>query len=148
MRLSCSLLIFFSFAAHACPNLAGHFRCEQGVVGKNRAIDVTQEDRAGVTIYNLFGTEIPTDNKVRPIADSDELKEGMVRAWCSGDTILNGRLSGKYFDHGEYAGQISADYTYQIVEKNFVMTVTGSLSAPDGISHPVDSTTVCSRMTP
>lgn len=143
MRTLLALLVLGSVNAFACPDLTGDFTCTYND-GSTELIKVTQENRDGVTYYS-FGDELtPADNVVYTVPDDETLKQGTFRAWCDDDVTLKAELVGKYYDAGQFYGDLTMLMSYTLDNGNLKDVTTGSLKNDNG-EYPINNELVCTR---
>ncbi len=143
MRILASLALLFSVQAFACPNLTGSFTCTYQD-GSSETVTISQADKAGVTVYNYNGSDIPADNMTYQIPDDESLKQATFRAWCENES-LKGNIVGKYYNNGSYFGDLNMVLDLALEGNNLKSTTSGSLVDTSGKSYPLDGTTTCVR---
>jgi hypothetical protein len=145
MRILAALALLVSTSAFACPELSGSYTCTYQD-GSNEVINISQENKDGVIVYYYNGSAIPADNQAYPIPDDDNLKSGTFRAWCDEQNsgALNAQVLGKYYQQGQYYGDLTLNMAYMLDGQNLKENVTGSLKGAAG-EQPIDSSMVCTR---
>lgn len=143
MRTLATLAFIFSAQAFACPNLTGNFKCDtqQG----SQTLSITQDTKGSVTVYTVNGDQIPADNQVRTLPDSDDIRNGTFRAWCDDDTTFKGQILGKYYYQGTYFGDLTANLAFTMDNGNLKQVTKGSVKGSSG-TYPIDQTVVCKHM--
>ncbi|MGE4133701.1 MAG: hypothetical protein AB7F86_18840 [Bdellovibrionales bacterium] len=142
MRKALVLIAAFSLQAWACPDLTGNFTCTYQN-GSSEIISISQAEKAGVTVYNYNGSEIPADNVVYNLPDDETLKESTFRAWCEGAS-LKGNIVGKYYNQGSYFGDLDMVLDLSLAGSDLHSVTTGTLKSASG-DYPLDGEVTCVR---
>ncbi len=143
MRTLTAIALLFSVQAYACPELTGAYTCTYQD-GSSEVVTISQEDKAGVTVYNYNGSSIPADNAVYPIPDDESVKSATFRAWCE-NASLKGNIVGKYWNNGALFGDLDMTLDLSLDGTNLKSVTTGTLKATDGTSYPLDGDISCVR---
>ena len=136
------LAMLLSANAWACPNLTGKYTCKYQD-GSTEVVIISQENKAGVEIYNYGGSMVTTDNVARRMLDDDTLKKKTSRAWCEAD-ILKSKLVGKYYSNGNYVGDLTLTMTFAKNGNDYKQVNTGNLKSRGGDDYPQNSEVTCS----
>ena len=145
MRLIAALALLVSVNAYACPDLSGSFTCTYQD-GTTEAITISQDNKDGVTVYRYNNSDLPADNQVHPIADSQNIKNGTFRAWCDEKeaTLLQTEILGKYYQDGSYYGDLTMDMAMSL-SGNDLHQVTNAKIVNSGGTYPSTGETTCVR---
>ena len=143
MRTLAALALLFSAQAFACPNLTGSYTCTYQDNSKEM-ITVSQDTKGTVTVYNINGSEMPADGQTYAVPDSDNLKQGNFKAWCDGDTTLKGLLTGKYYNGGEYYGDLTMNMDWSLSGSDLKQVSNGEVKNTGG-TYPINQDTVCTK---
>lgn len=143
MRAFALLALLFSAQAFACPALTGTFTCNYQD-GSSEIVSISQAEKSGVMVYNYNGSEIPADNVVYPMPDDESVRQGTFRAWCDGLT-LKGNIVGKYYNQGNYFGDLDMTLNLSLEGNNLKSVTTGTLKDTGGNVYPLDGQVVCNR---
>ena len=133
--------LLVSANAWACPNLTGTYTCKYQD-GSSEMVTISQENKAGVEIYNYAGSMVTTDNVARPMPDEDNLKKGTFRAWCEGDKLKT-KVIGQYYTNGTYYGPLTFAATITKNGFDFKKLTTGNVKSSAG-DYPLNSEVTCS----
>lgn len=142
MRTLVLFALLASAQAFACPDLTGAYTCTYQD-GSSEVVTISQENKAGVTIYNYNGSSLPADNQVYPIPDDETLREATFRAWCDGSS-LKGNILGKYYNEGNYFGDLNMTLDLSLDGTNLKSVTSGTIKNSGG-TYPLDGSIVCNR---
>lgn len=142
MRKLAALALLFSAQAFACPDLTGAYTCKYQD-GSSEVVTISQESKAGVTVYNYNGSSIPADNVVYPMPDDQNLRSATFRAWCE-NASLKGNILGKYYNEGNYFGDLDMTLDLSLDGTNLKSVTTGTIKNSGG-TYPLDGQVVCTR---
>lgn len=143
MRKLAAIALLFSVQAYACPELTGSYTCAYQD-GSSEVVTISQELKDGVTIYTHNGSQIPADNVAYPVPDDANLREATFRAFCSDEATLTANLVGKYFQDGQYFGDLNMTSNFTLDGANLKQVTTGTLKNQGG-EYPLNSEMVCTR---
>jgi hypothetical protein len=145
MRILAALALLVSVNAYACPDLTGTYTCKYQD-NTTEVVSISQENKDGVMVYNYNGSALPADNQVYQIPDQDSLKQGTFRAWCdeADATVLQTELLGKYYDQGQFAGDLTLDMAFSLNGTDLRQLTTGKLVNSDG-EYPIGTDVTCTR---
>jgi hypothetical protein len=146
MRILAALGLLVSVNAFACPDLTGSYTCKYQD-GTSETMTFSQQDnKDGVTVYNMNGENLPADNQVYNMQDSQNLKNGTFRLWCdqANSAILDAEVLGQYYDQGQYYGDLTLDMAYSLDNGNLKQVTTGSLKGAAG-QQPINDEMTCTR---
>jgi hypothetical protein len=136
------ILLASATQAFACPELTGNFTC-QDERGQPQAVQITQADKNGSTVYMYNGSEILTDNHVYPIPDDDTLKQGTFRGWCDADKVM-GQVLGQYYSNGLLYGDLTLNMELSLSGTDLVSHSYGDIKNSTG-KQPFDGSVTCKR---
>lgn len=135
--------LFVAGTATACPNLTGNYTCTYQD-GSQEQMNLTQEEKNGVTVYMNSGNELIADNQTRQLPEDPSFQNATMRAWCDGEA-LKMNIIGKLFDQGQYFGDVNAEVSLSLDAKKSLEQVTsGTLKSVQG-DFPLDGKTTCVR---
>jgi hypothetical protein len=143
MRTIAALALVFSAQAFACPNLTGNYTCTYQN-GTSETMAVTQSAKGTVTVYNINGSEMPADAQSYQVPDDDNLKQGTFKAWCDDDVTLKGLLVGKYYNAGEYYGDLTMNLGWSLQGTDLKQSSNGQIVNTGG-TYPITQDTVCTK---
>lgn len=143
MRSLALVALLFSAQAFACPNLTGTYTCTYQD-GSSEVVNLTQENKNGVIVYNYNGSEIPADNVAYPVPDDANLRSATFRSWCPDTVNLNAQLVGKYYQDNEYFGDLDMTTSMSLDGANLKQVTTGTLTNAGG-TYPLNAEMVCTR---
>lgn len=146
-------LLSWAHALPACPDLAGRYVCtykdpRAANQSSREGLTVTEtRDAAGVVTYVYNDSTLITDAAPRELPDDSEMKQQRLRAWCADDGTLRGELRARYYDAGNYAGELKLDFIYSRVGANVRQVTEGQLIGSTG-ALPLSSSVTCEPRTP
>ncbi len=143
MRTIAALALLISVQAWACPDLTGTFTCTYQD-GSQEVVNMSQELKNGVTVYNYNGTPVAADNVVNDVPDDESLKQATFRAWCDDNITLKAELKGKYYSEGNYFGDLLMNMEFTMVGNDLKQVSTGSIKNSGG-DYPLNGETLCTR---
>jgi hypothetical protein len=143
MRKLAALALLFSAQAFACPNLAGTYTCTYQDNSSEQVV-ISQELKDGVTVYTHNGSQIPADNVAYPVPDDASLHDATFRAWCADDLTLSANLVGKYWQDGQYFGDLNMTSNFTLSGTDLKQVTTGTLKNQGG-EYPLNSDMTCVR---
>lgn len=143
MRKLAAAFLLVSVQAYACPDLTGNYTCTYHD-GSSEAVVISQEVKDGVTVYTHNGTPIPADNVTYPVPDDASLKDATFRAYCSDANTLSANLIGKYFQDGQYFGDLNLTSNFSVANGDLKNVTVGSLKNTGG-EYPLNSEITCKR---
>lgn len=145
MRILASLALLVSVNAFACPDLTGSFTCTNQD-GTTSTLAMSQENKDGVTIYNYDGQSLPADGQVYKMDDSQNLKDGTIKATCDDNAnTMNTEILGKYYENGEFAGDLTLDIAMSLdASSNLLQVYTGKIVNQGG-DYPINQQMTCTR---
>jgi len=143
MRKLAIIALAFSAQAWACPELAGSYTCTYQD-GSSEVVTITQELKDGVTIYNHNGSTVPADNVAYPVPDDASLREGTFKAWCADNSTLSAQLIGKYYQDGQYFGDLDMTTNFSLNGSDLKQTSVGTLKNAGG-EYPLNGENTCKR---
>ncbi len=143
LRTFATMALLFSVQAYACPQLTGAYTCAYQD-GSSEVITLSQELKDGVTVYTHNGSTIPADNVAYPVPDDANIREATFRATCTGDVTLSANLTGKYYQDGQYFGDLNMTSNFSLNGKDLKQVTVGTLKNQGG-EHPLNSELTCTR---
>ena len=143
MRKLAALALLFSAQAFACPQLAGVYTCSYQD-NSSEIITITQELKDGVTVYTHNGSQIPADNQSYPVPDDANLRSATYRAFCPDAATLSANLVGKFYQDGQFYGDLDMTSNFTLEGANLKNVVTGTLKNQGG-DYPLNSEVLCTR---
>lgn len=141
MRALATLALLTSINAWAnCPDLTGAYNCTYRD-GTKETITISQENKDGVVIYDYNGSAVPADNQVRQVPDDQTIKQGTFRAWCENGS-LKAQMLGKYYQEGQYFGDLTLNMDFVKVGRDLKTTNTGTIKN-SAAEYPLESELIC-----
>ncbi len=146
MRTIVALALLFSAQAFACPTLTGTYTCTYQD-GTSEVVTLSQDNKAGVEVYNYNGSIITADNASYSIPDDQTLKEGQFKAWCDDAITLKSNILGKYFQDGSFVGDLDMNIFLSLENGSLKSVTSGTLTNTGGV-YPLDDTVTCAPTVP
>jgi hypothetical protein len=139
-----AIALLFSVQAYACPQLTGAYTCTYQDGSKEVVTIAQNKDANNVDVYNYNGSTILTDNVAYPIPDDQQLKQGTFRAWCADDTTLQTQVVGKYYQQGNYFGDLTMNLNLSLKGTDLHQVTIGSLKNTGG-EYPLNGDVTCTH---
>jgi homoaconitase/3-isopropylmalate dehydratase large subunit len=110
MKMFLGMMVLFSTAANACPNLNGNFTCQKGSTVFNLAIEGTSRSY----IINRDGNEFEymLDGKSHDVPSTDSYQDAKVVSTCEDDKLVVGFEANILYEGSVIAHQVSKSYYY------------------------------------